>query len=90
MGFQNLKLLKIPAKYMYNNFKMSEYYFNLTKALKLKYNKAYFINEISENVFLSKYYCERKKIKGNVYSNVLTNYIKKTEQNENNEDNIIK
>ena len=65
---------------MYNNFKISEHYQNLTKALKLKYNKSYFISEISDNVFMSKYVCERKCINNEEYRNIITNYRVKTEE----------
>ena len=59
---------------MYYNFKTSNYYENLSRADKRKYNERYFRNEISENIFLSKHYHERKMIKGVDYCNVLTHY----------------
>jgi len=39
-----------------------------------KYNERFFRNEISENIFLSKYYHERKRINGVDYNNILTYY----------------
>jgi phage/plasmid-associated DNA primase len=64
----------LTIKEMYYNFKTSEYYANLSKADKRKYNERFFRNEISENIFLSKYYHERKRINGVDYNNILTHY----------------
>ncbi len=65
---------------MFDNFKCSEYYQNLSKEQKRKYNKKYFITEISSNVFLKKYYAERKKIDDINYYNILTNYKQKSDE----------
>ncbi len=67
---------------VYDKFKDSKYYVSLTKALKLKYNKNYFINEISENIFMSKYVHKRKRIDGIDYCNILINYKLKPELDE--------
>jgi phage/plasmid-associated DNA primase len=73
----NLKEDVIKIKDMYDEFKLSEYYFNLPKELKRKYNKNYFNNEIAENLFLGKYYHKIIKINKKDYYSVITNYIKK-------------
>ena len=68
---------------MYNDFKQSEYYENLTKAQKLKYNKAYFEKEITSNIFISKYFQERIYVNGIRYRSIITNYkLKKHQENE--------
>jgi phage/plasmid-associated DNA primase len=59
---------------MYDNFTAGSYFHNLSKEYKRRYNKNYFITEISENVFLTKYYHERKQIDGIGYKNIITNY----------------
>jgi phage/plasmid-associated DNA primase len=71
----------LTIKEMYHNFKTSEYYYNLSKADKRKYNERFFRNEISENIFLSKYYHERKRINGVDYNNIITNYKRLRECN---------
>ncbi len=63
----------IQLKSMYNNFKNSVYFSNLSKADKRKYNYQYFINQIAGNPFFKKYYKER--LLNN--SNVITNYREK-------------
>lgn len=63
----------IKLKDVFYNFKESEYYFNLSKSQKRLYNYQYFIKQFSENIFFAKYYQE----KYNIFSNVLTFYIKK-------------
>lgn len=72
----------VKLKDIFFKFKGSEYYFNLAKSDKRKYNVHYFYRQISENIFFSKYYVE----KGKQYSNYLTNY--KLLVDDNNEDNI--
>lgn len=64
---------------MYDHFKVSDYYSNLTKAQRLRYNKSYFMNEIADNAFLKQYYAARKHIDGQYYNNVLTNHKRKDE-----------
>lgn len=59
---------------VYNKFKCSSYFENLTKADKRSYNYKYFIKQISESIFFTKYYVERTKINGIFYYNILTNY----------------
>lgn len=49
----------IKIKDIYENFSNSDYFVNLTKVEKRKYNKKYFIDYFSENIFLKKYYCEK-------------------------------
>lgn len=49
----------IKLKDVYDRFKCSEYYHNLTKMQKRTYNKNYFVKEISENIFFKKYYRDR-------------------------------
>ena len=55
---------------------LSEYYKNLTKQEKREYNKKAFYSKISENVFLRKYYLERKHIGDTFYKNILTHHKK--------------
>ncbi len=69
----------VKIKDMHYNFKASEYYDNLSKADKRKYNETFFRNEVSENAFLNKYYHQRVVIKKKEYYNILTNYKKKEE-----------
>ncbi len=59
---------------VFNNFKTSDYYFTLTKKEQNKYNKKYFLYEISENVFINKFYRSEAKINNKHYHNILTNY----------------
>ena len=56
---------------MFGWFKSSEYYENLSKTEKRKQSEKNFIETISKNVFLKKYYCERKKIDKKEYYNFL-------------------
>ena len=44
---------------VYNNFTCSNYYYNLSKADKRKYNKSYFIDYFTNNIFFRKYYSDR-------------------------------
>lgn len=71
---------------MFNNFRSSEYYNNLPKIEKIKYCKKNFVDEISHNLFLKKYYYLRKKIKGINYNTILINHKIK---NDNDNDNDI-
>lgn len=65
-----LKTDFVKLKDVYNKFKESDYFYNLSKNQKRTYNKNYFIKEISENIFFRGHYQE----KYNIYTNVLTNY----------------
>ncbi|AYV84787.1 MAG: DNA primase [Hyperionvirus sp.] len=65
---------------MYKIFQSSEYYNNLSKADKRKYNYKTFVQEIEENQFIKKYYIERKRINGVDYRSILTNFKIKIEQ----------
>jgi len=49
----------IKVKDLYDNFVNSEYFSNLSKADKRKYNKSFFIDYVRTNIFFRKYYCER-------------------------------
>lgn len=60
----------IKLKDVYDKFKISDYYHNLTKMQKRTYNKSYFVGEIAENIFFRGSYQERY----NVHTNVLTHY----------------
>jgi len=61
----------VKVKEMFGWFKSSEYYENLSKTEKRKQSEKNFIETISKNVFLKKYYCERKKIDKKEYYNFL-------------------
>ena len=61
---------------IFEYIQLSEYYKNLTKQERREYNSKAFYAKISENVFLRKYYHERKKIQGIDYKNILTNHRK--------------
>lgn len=72
----------IKLREMWNLFKESEYYNNLSKSDKRKYNEKYFIEQISSNIFLRKYYYERKFINNTYYRNIISNHIIKTHNDE--------
>ena len=55
---------------VFKKFKISDYYINLTKSDKRKYNKRYFIDYFKTNIFLKKFYMDRKD---NI-RNILTNW----------------
>jgi phage/plasmid-associated DNA primase len=63
---------------MFDNFKMSEFYFNLSKDEKRKYNKSYFVNYISTNSYFKKFYKDDFKITVNKVQmharNVIVNF----------------
>ncbi len=65
-------------KDIYIKFCDSMYYYNLSKADKTKYNKAFFCNYIQNNIFFRNYYCDR-------YNNI-RNIIKGFEEIINNDD----
>jgi len=44
---------------IYDNFKQSSYYFEMSKNEKLKYTRGYFFEYIENNIFFRKYYNER-------------------------------
>jgi len=71
----------IKLKDLYDNFKSSETYNNLSKEMKRKYNKKKMIDNISSNIVLKKYYKnDMKKINGNTYTERIHNYKKKMEE----------
>lgn len=45
----------IPLSSIYSSFSSSDFYTNLSKSDKRKYNKKYFISKIEENIFIRKY-----------------------------------
>jgi phage/plasmid-associated DNA primase len=49
----------IKIKDIYEKFSTSEYYFNLSKVEKRKYNKSYFIEYFETNIFFRKHYLAR-------------------------------
>jgi phage/plasmid-associated DNA primase len=63
----------IKLKDVYENYKSSEFYFNLSKSKKQEQNYKYFINYFSNNQYFSKYYVDKYKEK----TNFLTNYTTK-------------
>ena len=68
----------IKLKDLYEIFKSSDNYKNLTKELKRKYNKKKMTKDISESVLLKKYYRnDQKQINGFSYTERLHNYKKK-------------
>ena len=69
----------VKMKDMYNTFKGSDFYDNLTRADKRssKYSEKGFILQITENVFLRKYYFDRKNIQGTYYRSVLCGFKEK-------------
>lgn len=68
----------ITLKEMYNLFKSSEYFFNLSKTDKRLYNYGYFIRQISENIFFRNNYKEYLNVGPRKYTNLLTGYKIKT------------
>jgi len=71
----------IKIKDLFEDFTNSEYYTNLSRNEKRKYNKSYFIEYIQNNIFFRKYYIEK--------STYLRNFIRewKKKDNEENDDN---
>jgi phage/plasmid-associated DNA primase len=65
----------IKLKDVYENYKGSDFYFNLTKNKKQEHNYKYFINYFSNNQLFSKFYIEKSSDK----SNFLTNFKLKDE-----------
>ena len=64
----------IKMRDLFNDFKESEYYSNLTKNDKRKYNYSFFDNYFSTNIFFKKYYLVSD---GSNYPNHISYYIKK-------------
>ena len=56
----------IKIKDMFDIFKYSEYYINLTKNEKRKYNYQYFIKQFAENVFFNNFYKHDMKKSGHI------------------------
>lgn len=56
----------ISLKNVFDKFKDSEYYFNLSKTDKRKYNYQYFITQFSENVLYEEYYISKTSEKNNI------------------------
>jgi len=67
-------------KDVFDEFCESDYYSNLSKSDKRKYNKSYFFEYLSSNIFFRKYYHERY--------NSIRNVLKGWEKNENNDELI--
>jgi len=69
----------VKMKDMYNTFKGSDFYDNLTRADKRssKYSEKGFISQITENVFLKKYYFDRKQIDKKEYRSILCGFKEK-------------
>ena len=69
----------VKMKDMYNTFKGSDFYDNLTRADKRssKYSEKGFISQITESVFLKKYYFDRKKIDKINYYSILCGFKEK-------------
>lgn len=65
---------------MFDAFKDSEHYANLTKSQKLQYNRRYFVDELQNNIFISRYIHAMKYIKGKLVRSVLVRYKAKTEE----------
>ena len=78
----------IKLKNAFDDFKESEYYYNLSKADKRKYNKKYFIEQFSNGPFFKKYYHEISSCKN--YYNYITNHVKKPEEEKPNDRNFFK
>jgi len=55
----------VKVKDIYEKFAMSDYYVNLTKQEKRKYNKTYFTDYFQKNIFFRKYYVERTQSQRN-------------------------
>ena len=64
----------VQLKDVYDLFKLSEVYSNMSKEEKRTYTKSYFIEKIKNNIFLKSYYKDRERRK-----EVLDKYNKKTE-----------
>jgi hypothetical protein len=63
-------------KDLFEDFSTSSYFINLTKNEKRKYNKSYFCDYVSSNIFLSKYY----KLTHQHISNCIVGWIKNIEE----------
>jgi phage/plasmid-associated DNA primase len=79
----------VQIKDIYEYFKGSEYYMNLSKAEKREINKSKFTEKLSTNYFLKKYYSDRDRRKTiqdkyqcSELRNVFIGYKKKDEDNE--------
>lgn len=68
----------LKLKDLFDGFKASDYYDNLTKIEKRKYNKKYFVDHVSENIFFKKYY----HVRYGDYRNVLNYCAIKTNDDE--------
>jgi len=64
----------VTVKEIYELFKNSEYYNNLSKNEKRKNNVKSFIERIRDNVFLRKHFYDRKKIDGIDYRNIICGF----------------
>ena len=51
----------LKVKEIYEIFRCSDHYENMTKIERKKYNKSYFVNYIETNKFFNKYYCSRSE-----------------------------
>jgi hypothetical protein len=52
---------KLSVGDIYQTFRTSDFFNNLSKANREKYKKTYFFEFIATNIFFSKYYCERDR-----------------------------
>ena len=68
----------LKLKDLFDSFKASDYYDNLTKLEKRKYNKKYFVDHVSDNIFFKKYY----HVRYGDYRNVLNYCAIKTNNDE--------
>ena len=60
---QTTDIVYSKLKDVFLEFKQSDYYINLSKNDKRKYNKTFFINYFETNIYLKKYYTMTKKLK---------------------------
>jgi hypothetical protein len=56
----------VKLKDVYDIFCTNEYYFNLSKTEKRKYNKMFFIEYFKTNIFMREYYIERTNNSTNI------------------------
>jgi phage/plasmid-associated DNA primase len=68
-------------------FTKSNYFYGMTKIDQRKYNRTYFVTEISESIFFKKYTKERIQINGKSLRNVIMNYKPKFDNNNSDSEN---
>jgi len=69
---------KLKIKEIYEKFILSDYYTNMSRLEKRKYNKSYFVEYFSTNIFMREYYHERI----NNIRNIITGWKLKDEEDE--------